>query len=447
MLTGLPLLLLILAAIVFIVLASSFWKVHPFIALLLASLGLGLAAGLPAADVIQAINSGFGGLMGYIGLIVVLGSIIGLILERSGAALRIAELLLKAVGPKQPALAMSAIGATVGVPVFCDSGFVILSGLNNALAKRTTTKKATLALALASGLYTTHTLVPPTPGPIAAAGNLGAGNYLGMVMLLGLAVSIPAAAAAYFFACAKGKNIEAAESGQEPEENAGLPAALPSLAPIMLPILLIASSSIIDFLKVESAWARWLHFAGHPLIALLAGLLLAFVIFRSRGRAKLTEWVGEGIRLSGPILVITGAGGAFGGVLKATPVAGMATAWVQNGQFSGAFFLIIAFLVAALLKSSQGSSTNALVITSSMLAPLVAAMGFDTPYELALAVLAIGGGAMTVSHANDSYFWVVSQFGGIGIRDAYRTFTIMTGLQGLVVLAMVLLLFWLQGLL
>jgi GntP family gluconate:H+ symporter len=441
MLTGIPLLLVIFFAIAFIVVASSVWKVHPFVALLLATFGAGLAVGMPLPEVLAAVNSGFGGLMGYIGLIVVLGSIIGVILEKSGAAMRMADVILNLVGKKRPALAMSLIGATVSIPVFCDSGFIILSGLNNALAKKTAAKKATLALALASGLYTTHTLVPPTPGPIAAAGNLGAGDYLGIVMLVGLLTTVPVALAGYFFAIKQGSKIATAEHEITPEEAAALPSALQSFAPIAIPILLIAAASLASVMKWEGAWVTWLKFFGNPLTALLLGMLLAFTLFTKWDKTHLTGWVGEGIILAGPILIITGAGGAFGGVLKATPIAGLVNGWVAGGQFSGAAFLVVTFLISALLKTSQGSSTNALVITSSMLAPLVGTMGFASPFELALVVMAIGGGAMTVSHANDSYFWVVSQFSGIDMKDAYRSYTPMTGLQGVVVLVMTLALY------
>ena len=175
-------------------------------------------------------------------------------------------------------------------------------------------------------------------------------------------------------------------------------------------------------------------------MALLIGLFLSFSLFKKWDQEHLTGWIGEGIKLAGPILIITGAGGAFGGVLEATPMADLVNGWVSGGNFSGSLFLIIAFVIAAVLKTSQGSSTNALVITSSMLAPLVTTMGFETPFEMALVVMAIGGGAMTVSHANDSYFWVVSQFSGISMKDAFSSFTLMTGLQGVVVLLMTLLL-------
>ncbi|MEO1263525.1 MAG: GntP family permease [Bacteroidota bacterium] len=443
MVTGIPLLLIIFIAIAFIVVSSAYWKLHPFVGLILASVGVGLAVGVPLPAVIKSINSGFGGLMGYIGLIVVFGSIIGVILERSGAAMKIADLVLNLVGKKRPALAMSIIGATVSIPVFCDSGFIILSGLNKALAKRSKAKEATLALALASGLYTTHTLIPPTPGPIAAAGNIGAGDYIGMIMLIGFLVAIPTAIAAFVFSIKRGPAIEVDLTSTYETASENMPSALRSIAPILIPILLIASASVVNLLQMKGQWVDWLQFLGHPLVALLIGLLISFSLFKKMDQAHLTGWVGEGIKLAGPILIVTGAGGAFGGVLKATPIAEMVGAWVAGGEFSGSAFLIIAFLIAALLKTSQGSSTNALVITSSMLAPLVVTLGFESPFEMALIVMAIGGGAMTVSHANDSYFWVVSQFSGISMRDAYRSFTLMTGLQGLIVLLMTLLLYWL----
>jgi GntP family gluconate:H+ symporter len=443
MLTGIPLLLLIAAAIGFIVLASARWAWHPFLALFTATLGLALCAGLSPADVITAINQGFGGLLGYIGLIVVLGSMIGLILEKSGAALRIAQLILRLLGPQRPALAMAIIGAVVSIPVFCDSGFIILSGLNRALAKQTGKKRATLALSLAAGLYTTHTLVPPTPGPIAAAGNLGASAHLGLIMLLGAALAIPTLLVAWWFARRTGPTIDLDALEEVLETETQLPTAFRSLLPIALPIVLIGMAAVLSFVGYVGPGAGWLAFLGHPLIALFLGLLAALRLFPGWGSDYFTGWLGEGIALAGPILVITGAGGAFGSVLKATPLAAMLEQWLSEGQFAGALFLLIAFVLAALLKTAQGSSTNALVITSSMLAPLLVLVGFTEPLELALIVMALGGGAMTVSHANDSYFWVVTQFSGIPLPAAYRSYTLMTGLQGVTVLLGTLLIYWL----
>lgn len=426
--------------IIGLIVASSRFKVHPLILLLLASFAVGLATGMPFLKITETVQKGFGDLIGYIGLVVVLGSILGVALERSGAALRLAEAVLNGFGKNRPALGMSLIGALVGIPVFCDSGFIILSRLNDALSVKSGKPKATLTLALASGLYTTHTLVPPTPGPIAAAGNLGVSDYLGLVILLGLAISVPVVGVAYWWASLKGNKIEIETSVETPENIDVLPKLGHSLLPIVLPVALIALASVVQIGGWQNGFANGLKFAGQPLIALLIGTGLAFWLLPGQEKSK---WIGEGIALSGPILIITGAGGAFGAVLKATPLTESLQGIAQSSFTSGIVLILIAFIVAALFKTMQGSSTSALVITSSMLAPLLPAMGFDTPLEMALLVPAIGAGSMTVSHANDSYFWVVSQFSGLSVRDAYRGYTVMTGIQGLMALLMVLLLYFL----
>ncbi|MFN7117322.1 MAG: GntP family permease [Saprospiraceae bacterium] len=426
--------------IIGLIVASSRFKVHPFILLLFASLVVGIATSMPLLKILETLQKGFGDLIGYIGLVVVLGSILGVALEKSGAALRLADAVLQGLGKNRPTLGMSLIGTLVGVPVFCDSGFIILSGLNHALALKSNASKASLTLALASGLYTTHTLVPPTPGPIAAAGNLGASDYIGLVMLLGLVVSIPVVLVAYFWAKARGRHIHIETPALPTTADTVLPPLWRSLLPIILPVVLIGLASLIQIVQWEGTVSNLLRFIGQPLIALAIGTGLAFWGLSGSGKS---QWITEGIALSGPILIITGAGGAFGAVLKATPLAESVQSIAQSGFASGSVLLLVAFGIAALFKTMQGSSTSALVITSSMLAPLLPALGFDTPIEIVLTVLAVGAGAMTVSHANDSYFWVVTQFSGLSVRDAYRTYTLMTGLQGLTALATVLLLYFL----
>lgn len=445
MLTGLPLLLAIIAAILIIILLSARLGVHPLLSLLSATLFLGVVSGLPLPDIVTALNNGFGGLMGYIGLIVVFGSIIGYILEKSGGAQRLALSLLNTIGKGRPALTMSAIGAVTSIPVFCDSGFIILSGLNDAVARQSGVKKGVLALSLSAGLYTTHTLVPPTPGPIAAAGNLGAADYLGTIMLLGLLVALPTMLVAVFLSKKLGKNLELPELVEEEPATHTLPTLGASVLPILLPILLIATGSVMNLLEYTGTGMELLQFLSHPLIALMLGTVAALWLMPKWDTAHLSGWVGEGVKLAGPILIITGAGGAFGGILKAIPVAGLVESSLGSGGYTGAGVLVVAFLIAAFLKTAQGSSTNALVITSSLLAPVALQLGLDTPVELSLLVLAIGGGAMTVSHANDSYFWVVTQFSGMEMREAYRSFTLITAAQGVTVLMGVLLLYLVLG--
>lgn len=194
------LILILLAVIVFIVLATTKFKVHPFLALLLAAFLGAFAYGLPADTIAKTITTGFGGILGYIGLVIVLGTIIGVILEKSGAAITMADTVIKLLGERFPTLTMSIIGYIVSIPVFCDSGFVILNSLKESLAKRLATSSVAMSVALATGLYATHTFVPPTPGPIAAAGNLGLESQLGLVIAIGLFVAAVAAIAGMLWA-------------------------------------------------------------------------------------------------------------------------------------------------------------------------------------------------------------------------------------------------------
>ncbi|MFC1619584.1 GntP family permease [Candidatus Neomarinimicrobiota bacterium] len=447
MLEGFALIAVLIGAIFCIILLISVLKVHPFLALIMASIGVGLVVGMPLQDILASITSGFGGLMGYIGLVIVFGTIIGTILEKSGGALKMADIILRIVGYSHPASAMSIIGAIVSIPVFCDSGFVILSKLNRALASKAQVPRVTMAVALSTGLYATHTLVPPTPGPIAAAGNLGASEYLGTVIWIGLLTSIPVLLVGYWWAQRIGRTMmidsQANESIESPAELeiANLPPAGRSFAPIVLPILLIAAGSVVKYYGWDGRIADVMLFIGHPLMALFLGVCASFLLMPRFDEEHLTQWVGKGIRQAGPILLITGAGGAFGSVLKATPLTDLIGSLATQSGLSGSILIVIAFLIAAGLKSSQGSSTAALVITSSLLAPVLPVLGLHTPTSLALVVMAIGSGAMTVSHVNDSYFWVVSQFSDLTVGQAYRSFTIATLLQGLTGLITTLLLY------
>lgn len=437
-----PLLLLILAAsILFIIVVTAKLKFHPFFALLLTSFLVGLLVRMPLDEVVNTINTGFGNMMRQIGLVIVLGTLIGVFLEKSGAALRMAETVLHVVGEKRPQLAMALIGAVVSVPVFCDSGYVILSSLNKAIARRARISLASMSVALATGLYSTHTLVPPTPGPIAAAGALGAEHHLGLIILLGIVVSIPAICAGYFWATRMAVGIETAEEIPVEESmsaDAGSldrPSAWLSFAPIVVPVLLIAVASVISSLKVEGAAAQLFLFLGSPLAALMIGLLFALLLPRNPNMTLFNTWIAEGIRLAAPILLITGAGGAFGAILSATPIADLIKGFAGSGLPQGPFVLVLPFVVAACLKTAQGSTTAALVVSATLIAPFLTELGMNSPVQLALMVMAIGSGAMIVSHANDSYFWVVTQFSGMNVRSAYKAMTPATLVQGLAAFA------------
>ncbi|TQP20643.1 GntP family permease [Vibrio cholerae] len=436
------LILILLAVIAFIVLATTKFKVHPFLALLLAAFFGAFAYGLPADTIAKT----FGGILGYIGLVIVLGTIIGVILEKSGAAITMADTVIKLLGERFPTLTMSIIGYIVSIPVFCDSGFVILNSLKESLAKRLATSSVAMSVALATGLYATHTFVPPTPGPIAAAGNLGLESQLGLVIAIGLFVAAVAAIAGMLWAN-RFQAVEAdiIDSQESPKQDwqalkasyGQLPSASQAFAPIFVPILLICFGSIAKFPSFpfgQGMLFEVLGFLGQPLTALLIGLLLAVRLLKSADKvAEFGERISQGITAAAPILLITGAGGAFGAVLKATPL----------GDYLGTTLsalgvgIFMPFIVAAALKSAQGSSTVALVTTSALVAPLLGQLGLDSEMGRALTVMAIGAGAMTVSHANDSFFWVVSQFSRMSVGLAYRAQTMATLVQGVTAMAVV----------
>ena len=426
---------IVLIAIGFIVLSSTILKLHPLLGLLLAALGVGIFAGLPIEKLAETIGKGFGELMSKIGLMVILGCVIGAILDKSDAAIKVADVILNLFGEKRPALAMSLICAIVGIPVFCDSVFIILHKLNNILANRTKISLPVIALSLSGGLFATHTLVPPTPGPLSAAGNLGIADSVGLVILIGLIISIPSLFVSTWFAGKYAKNIKVSEefSVENVEvENRVLPSAWKAFMPILLPILLITLASCAKIMHFPDLLASWLGFFGSPLVSFLLAIFFSYSLFPSDPAANMTACFKSGIEHCGTTLVLVGAGGAFGAILKETSLKEMVSEWLLHNEMSGVYLLLIAFSIAAFFKTAQGSTTSSMVLTTSILAPLLASLGFVTPVQITFVVMAVGSGAMVVSHTNDAWFWVVSQFTGMSAKDAYPTHTVLTGLQGLV---------------
>jgi GntP family gluconate:H+ symporter len=438
MLSGLSLLLAITVAVVFLIISSSWLKWHPFFGLLVAAAGLGLVIGLDLPTVVGLLKDGFGGLIGAVGLLIVLGSIIGVSLERSGAARRIADLLIG--NGHHPGLRLVVLGAVISVPVFCDSGFIILAGLLPALAIRTGGKVAPLALSLAGGLYLTHTLIPPTPGPLAAAANLGADEFVGTIMLLGAVVSLPVIFVTWKASGWLGSRITAVLPATAAEGTAAnLPSLTQSLLPLLVPIILIGLGSVLKLTTDGIGAETYILWLCAPTVALALGCIPAL---RLPTEGPKTGLIGDGLALAGPILIITGLGGAFGAILKASSLAEDVALWAGDAALSPTTLLCLGWAVAALMKTAQGSSTGALVIASGIIAPLLPLAGVESATDLALMTLAIGGGAMTVSHANDSYFWVVTRFSGIEVADAYRAYTPLTAVMGTTVLVVVVGLSW-----
>lgn len=445
--TGIPLIIVFIVTIVLMIFMISKLNIHPFLSILSVSLVFGLIAGIPLVDqtaedgtvvagIANVIGEGFSGAFTSIGIVIILGTIIGTLLEETGAALKLADMVVNLVGEKRPELAMLIMGWVVSIPVFCDSGFVILNPIRKALTKRTAASSVAMTMCLSAGLYASHVFIPPTPGPIAAANTIGVGSDLLLVMGLGLLVSIPALAGAYFYSKRQSANIEELveddnlKTYEEIKAEYGtLPGGFLSLAPIIIPVILMALSNIFKIMKAEGFVNDLFLFLGTPIIALAVGLIFGIILLNSRGKIDhLYEIVNESLKVAGPILFVTAAGGVLGKVIANSGIVGFITDNATVFQSIGIFF---PFIIAAILKTAQGSSTVAITTSAGIIAPLLPVLGLDSTVSSALVVMAIGAGAMTVSHANDSYFWVVTKFGGLRAEDGYKTQTMVTLVEGI----------------
>lgn len=451
--TGFPLIIVFVIAIIVMILAISKLKIHPFLSIMVVSLAFGLIAGIPLNNVTKdgtttlgianIIGAGFSGTFTSIGIVIILGALIGTVLEVTGAAFKLADMVIKLVGPKHPVLAIQLMGWVVSIPVFCDSGFVILDPIRKAMAKRTRVSSVAMTVALSLGLYASHVFIPPTPGPIAAANTLyeGAGQPVNLLLVMGLGalVSIPALIGSLIFAGIAGKGVKSTEdididntTKTYEEIVAGygkLPGGLISLAPIIVPIVLMALGSIASMAHWTGSAFQIFSFLGTPIIALAVGVLFAVWQIAQVGKLdKFYDITNETLKIVGPILFITAAGGVLGRVIASTDIVNFIKNNAGTLATVGVFF---PFLLSAILKTAQGSSTVALTTTAGIVAPLLGILGFESPARIALAVMAIGAGAMTVSHANDSYFWVVTNFGGMTPEQGYKTQTLGTLVEGI----------------
>ncbi len=431
--------ILLLICIVFIVISTTRLKLHPFLALLTACFLFGLFSGMPVRQIIESIETGFGGTIGKIGIIIIAGLILGIFLEKSGGAQTMAGIILKLIGPKRVYTAMSIIGYIVSIPVFCDSGFIIISPLNKSLSRQAGLSVTGTSIALALGLLSTHTMVPPTPGPIAAAGILNAD--LGLVILIGMVVSGFALIITTLFAKKIAGKVQIEPDPQlnndrinhtPSETSITTPPAWKSFLPIIIPIVLIVFNSIAEFPTHPFGIGKIkdiISFIGNPVVALLIGMIISFTLPAKFEKKMLAPdgWVGEALKSASIIILVTGAGGAFGKVLQNSDMGTILGEMIGNSVLG----LWLPFLLAAALKTAQGSSTVAIITTASMISPLILPLGFDSEISKAMVVVAIGAGSCVVSHANDSYFWVVTQLSNMTVKQGYKLMSTGSGILGL----------------
>ena len=417
-------------SILFIIITTSKFNWHPIFSLFFACFLCGILMGLPLSEIINSIKNGFGNTLKSIGLIIVFSVIMGEFLKESGSIKMFGNIILSKF-KNNSILSLNFLGLFLGIVVFCDSGFLILNSISKSIVSSSNISLASLNLSLSGGLYTSHTLIPPTPGPLAAISNLNANQFIGYAIIVGSIVSIPSSLVSFFYAKKFTKNIQIDLSKIEKINNKNL--ILPILV-ILTPTLLIGSSTLLNIIELNessNSIFQILKVLGNPLIAISIGTIICFLLPSKKNNNK-KKWIQNSLKISGPILILTSLGGAFGEVLKNSDLSNIINESALNLSLSPIHILFFAFIICALLKTSQGSSTSSLIIGSSILFPILQSMNISDPWMIALIVASLGSGAMTVSHANDSYFWIVTQSTSLNISEGYKKFTLMTLFQGII---------------
>ncbi|WP_247236398.1 GntP family permease [Telluribacter sp. SYSU D00476] len=421
-------LLIILFALALIITSIIKFDIHPFLALFVGAIVYGLLVGMPADLIIKSITEGFGGVLGSIGLLILLGVIIGTFLEKTGGAFIIAQKILSWIGEKSVMLAMMVTGYILSIPVFGDSAFIMMNPINKSLSYKGKLPFAATTVALTLGISASHSLVPPTPGPIAAAGILEAD--LGMIIFWGIIVSSLALVPCFFFVKYALTRIHLEPQFAEVEQTTEVkkyPSLGRSFLPIFIPLLLIILASIAKYPTQplgDNTFTRLILFLGTPVIALLLGAFLSFTLPPKFDMKLLSSsgWLGEALLIAAPVILITGAGGVFGKMLQNSGIADLVSTNLDGASWG----LFLPFLMALSLKTAQGSSTVALITTASIVAPLMATLGLDSEMMRVFTVLAIGAGAIAISHANDSFFWAMTQLTGMNIKQGNQSHSLGT---------------------
>lgn len=432
-------LLIILVALAFIMIAIVKFDIHPFLALFVGAIFYGLLSGMSTELILKSISDGFGGVLGSIGLLILLGVMIGTFLEKTGGALVIAQKILSWIGEKRVTSAMMFSGYILSIPVFGDSTFIMMNPISKSLSLKGKVPYAATTIALALGATASHSLVPPTPGPIATAGIYEAD--LGMVIFWGLIVSLTTLIPSYIFVNKVVSKIplepKFATNNPEKEEKIA-PSPFKSFLPIILPLVLIVLASIAKYPTQpfgDNTFTQLILFLGSPVIALLIGAFLSFALPPKFDKKLLssTGWIGEAMLIAAPVILITGAGGVFGKMLQNSGIGDL----VSSSMSGASWGIFLPFLIAFSLKTAQGSSTVAMITTASIIAPLLGSLGLDSDTMRVFAVLATGAGAMAISHANDSFFWAVTQLSGLSIKQGNKSHSFGTFIMSITAISMI----------
>jgi Gnt-I system low-affinity gluconate transporter len=442
----LTLLLAVFVAIVVLLLLILVVRIQAFVALLISSIVVGIIAGMPFADIVKNIQEGMGGTLGYVATVVGLGAIFGAILEHSGATERISRWLLEKFGIKNSPIALSIAGFLIAIPVFLDVAFVILAPLLYGLQKKTGKSLLYFALPLTASLAVTHAMIPPTPGPIAVADIINV--PLGWIILFGLIIGIPTTiiSGLIFGKYIAGKIFIETPEGMvqedlDEERGNDIPVGL-ILTLILTPVLLILMNTLTDvLLKKEiieaGLFPEVIKFFGHPFIALIISTLLALYFLGINygfTKEQLQDVSTKALAPAGVIILITGAGGVFKQMLIET---GAGVLFAEKLLEYNIYPLLLAFLLAMIIRVLQGSATVAMITSAGILAPILVNLEMSEP-QLALIALAIASGATSFSHVNDSGFWLINRYLGMTEMQTLKSWTLVSTVLAFTALALIM---------
>lgn len=433
-----------IAVLIFLVLKT---KIQAFLALIISTVVVGVIGGMPLTNItievdgvektfgiVNSITSGFGGTLGSIGIIIGFGVMMGQIFEVTGAAKRMAHTFLKLFGKKREEEALALTGFLVSIPIFCDSGFVVLAPIAKAISKATKKSVIGLGTALAAGLVITHSLVPPTPGPLGVCGIFGVdvGKFILLTLVLALPMAIACIAYSRLYLSKKYYRIPNEEGEivempyQEPNYEAafsmdmtGVPGALESFMPLIIPIILILINTVATAMGKTEGFMNVLVFLGQPIVAVGLGLIVAILTLgRSLDRHEALTGMEKGMASAGIIMLVTGGGGALGQIIKDS---GLGTFMAEGLAKTAIPIIILPLLIATAMRFIQGSGTVAMTTAASITAPIIAASGVSP----ILGAVACCVGSLFFGYFNDSYFWVVNRTLGVSeAKDQLRIWSV-----------------------
>jgi GntP family gluconate:H+ symporter len=440
-----------IVSLIFILISIIKFKAHPFLALIIGALVMGIVSGLPLPLIASELATGFGNTMGGVGIIIVFGIIFGQLLQKSGCAEQIASMLLKAAGAKNVPLAMNLTGYIVSIPVFFDAAFVILVNLIKNISRKGKVPFITLVTALAVGLITTHSMTIPTPGPLAVVANMGTNipSFIAYSMIVSLFASLVGGVVygkwlgkrpqyRSDFALAFEEEFEEIEKEETKKSERVLPSGSTGILLIALPILMILLGTVLGQFLEEGTFARDLvSFVGDRNIALIVGTVVAYFVLKKYLSESFSDIIGGAASVAGAILIITGAGGAFGRIINQTAIGtelGGILEGVAGATGVGLIFILLGFFISQVLRCAQGSTTVALITTSAIMGPIVAGI---PGVSIVLVSIAICAGGIGLSLPNDSGFWVVNRLSKFTMQDTFRSWTVggtITGATALIIL-------------